>query len=133
MAGIGWRAPVIAGDGVEEAARVLGHLVSDLQVGDVLGPVDHVLTPFLISEYAHAVEDLSDGITIRAGRSAPPTIVHAHKTRLLDRACPEGAGPVARLHLVYDAAYNRPVPAWQALSIVGKVTDDTHAKGGTTW
>jgi hypothetical protein len=108
---------------------VLGHLVSDLEVGDVLGPVDHVLTPFLIREYAHAVEDTSERHQGSSGPIAPPTIVHSHKTRLLDHACPEGAGPVARLHLVYDASYHRMVPASQPLAIVGKV-DERYAHKG---
>jgi len=38
---------------------VLGRWVSDLEVGDVLGPVDHVVTRFLIRAYANAFEDFS--------------------------------------------------------------------------
>jgi hypothetical protein len=108
---------------------VIGHLVSDLEVGDVLGPVDHVVTPFLIREYAHSVEDPSERHHGASGAVAPPTIVHGHKTRLLDHACPEGGGPVARLHLIYDAAYHRTVPASRALSIVGNVDQRYEHKG----
>jgi hypothetical protein len=103
--------------------------VSDLEVGDVLGPVDHVVTPFLIREYAHAVEDSSGRYQEPAGMIAPPTIVHAHKTRLLDHICPEGPGPAARVHLVYDASYHRPVPAGQELSIVAEVSERYERKG----
>ena len=39
---------------------MLGRWVSDLEVGDLLGPVEQVITPFLLREYAHAVEDLSE-------------------------------------------------------------------------
>jgi hypothetical protein len=83
----------------------------------------------LIREYAHAVEDTSERHQGSSGPIAPPTIVHSHKTRLLDHACPEGAGPVARLHLVYDASYHRMVPASQPLAIVGKV-DERYAHKG---
>ena len=122
----------IAGDRrlcVKGGREVLGHSVSDLEVGDVLGPVDHVVTPFLIHEYAHAVEDASERHHASSGAIAPPTIVHGHKTRLLDHACPDGGGPAARLHLVYDALYHRTVPASQELAIVGKV-DERYAHKG---
>jgi hypothetical protein len=66
---------------------LLDRWVSDLQVGDHLGPADHTVTPFLLREYAHPVESSSerrqDG---PAGTIIPPTIVHGHKTRLLAQA-----------------------------------------------
>jgi hypothetical protein len=106
----------------------LGHWVSDLEVGDVLGPVDHAMTPFLVREYAHAVEQSTERYQGPNG-IAPPTIVHGHKTRLLDQACPAGGGPAARLHLIYDAIYHRQVPVSALLSIAGEVTERYERKG----
>jgi hypothetical protein len=109
---------------------LLGRWVSDLEVGDVLGPLDYVVAPFLIREYAHAVEDRSErhlGADIQL--IAPPTIVHTDKLRLFNHACPEGAGPDARLHLVYEATNHKPIPAGQAVSAVGKVTERFERKG----
>lgn len=108
---------------------MLGRYVSDLELGDVLGPVDHVVTPFLIREYAHAVEDVSDRHQGAEGLVAPPTIIHAEKKRLFDSACPEGAGPAARLHLIYDATHHRVIPAGRTLSVVGQVSDRIERKG----
>jgi hypothetical protein len=108
---------------------VLGRWVSDLEVGDLLGPVEQVITPFLLREYAHAVEDRSERYHGDVDTVVPPTIVHAHKTRLLDHVCPEGPGPAARLHLIYDATYHRPTPASRPLSITGEVSDRYEHKG----
>jgi acyl dehydratase len=108
---------------------VLGRWVSDLEVGDVLGPVDHVVTPFLVREYAHAVEETAERHVGVDGLVAPPTMVHGDKKRLFDFACPEGAGPDARLHLVYDATYHKMIPAGRELTVSGEVTDSYEHKG----
>jgi hypothetical protein len=109
---------------------LLGRWVSDLQVGDHLGPMDHAVTPFLLREYAHAVESSSElhqgG---RDGTVIPPTIVHGHKTRLLAQACPAGAGQSARVHLIYDATYHRAIPSPGVLAIAGEVTERDSHKG----
>jgi len=109
---------------------MLGRRVGDLQVGEVLGPVEHLLTPFMVREYAHAVEEFSeryhggdDGTPV-----APPTIVHTDKVRLLDTLCPDRSGP-ARLHLVYDATHHQPVPASRLLSVTGEVSERFERKG----
>ena len=108
---------------------MLGRWVSDLEVGDIVGPVDHVLTPFMIREYAHAVEESAERHQGDDGLVAPPTIVHADKVRVLERVCPGGAGPTARLHLVYDAVHHLPTPASRPLSVTGEVTDRFLHKG----
>lgn len=108
---------------------MLGRWVSDLEVGDVLGPVEQECRPFLIREYAHAVEDTSDRHQGDDGLIAPPTIVHAQKKRVLDHACPEGGEPTARLHLIYDATNHRPIPAGRLISVSGEVTDRYLHKG----
>ena len=108
---------------------MLGRYVSDLEVGDVLGPVEHQVTPMLIREYAHAVENPSERHHGSSRMIAPPTILHAHKALLLDQASPEGAGPSARLHLAYDASYHRLIPSARVLSIAGEVTERYEHKG----
>ena len=112
-----------------EEDMVLGRWVSDLEVGDVLGPVDQVVTPFLLREYAHAVEDASERHQGGDSMVVTPTIVHAHKTRLLDHACPEGPGPAARIHLIYDATYHRITPTSRPLSITAEVSERYLHKG----
>jgi hypothetical protein len=110
------------GGGLDAEGDVLGRWVSDLEVGDVLGPVDHVLTPFLIHEYSHSVEETSER-HLGPDPIAPPTIVHPGKKRLFEAACPEGAGPEARLHLVYDARNHELIPAGSELTLSGEVTE----------
>jgi hypothetical protein len=105
--------------------------MSDLEVGDVLGPVDHELTPFLAREYAHAVEETAERHLGADALLVPPTMVHCSKKRLLDFACPEGPGPDARLHLVYDATYHQVIPAGRQLTIRGEVTECYEHKGRT--
>jgi hypothetical protein len=113
----------------EEEKPLLGRWVSDLEVGDVLGPIEQEVTPFLIREYAHATEDRSERHHDPSGMIAPPTILHGHKARLLEQSCPEGSGPSARLHLVYDATYHRMIPASRVLSIEGEVAERYERKG----
>jgi hypothetical protein len=108
---------------------LLGHWVSDLQVGDVLGPAEHLVTPFLIRELAHAVENQSEWHHGAAGMVALPTIIHPHKAVLLDQACPAGAGPAARLHLEYDAIYHRMIPGSRVVTIAGEVTERYERNG----
>jgi hypothetical protein len=110
--------------------RMLGQKVSDLERGDVLGPVDHLLTPFMVREYAHAVEEFDERHhrPVPEGLLAPPTMVHADKVRLLGMLCPDQTGP-ARLHVVYDATHHQPVPASRVLSVTGTVVDRYDRKG----
>jgi hypothetical protein len=108
---------------------MLGRYVSDLEVGDVLGPMDHEFTPFLVREYAHAVEETAERHLGVETLMAAPTMVHCSKKRLFDVACPAGAGPDARLHLVYDATYHKPIPAGRPLTIRGEVTEQYEHKG----
>ena len=108
---------------------MLGRYVSDLEVGDVLGPLDHTITPFLIREYAHAVEETSERHLGAEGQIATPTILHADKARLFNHFCPRGSGPHARLHLVYDATYHKVIPAGTELTVRGEVTECYEHKG----
>ena len=55
---------------------MLGGYISDLEKGDVFKPVEYVITPFMVSEYAHGVEENSPYFhsAEESGRPAgPPT------------------------------------------------------------
>lgn len=108
---------------------MLHRYVSDLEVGDVLGPVEYLLTPFLIREYAHAVENTSERHTGAADLMAPATIFHGFKGRLFRHACPDGAGPVAMVHTTYHATHHHVVPSSSELSIAGEVADRYERRG----
>jgi hypothetical protein len=103
--------------------------MSDLEVGDKLGPSTHVLTPFLIREYAHSVEDISERHQGAAGLIAPPTFLHAEKKRMLEQACPEGIGPTRRMHLAYDAQQHATIAAGTKVQVTGEVTERFIKKG----
>jgi hypothetical protein len=103
--------------------------MSDLETGDALGPLEQRVSSFLIREYAHAVEEPSERHQGMDDQVATPTIVHAFKKRLLEHACPDGAGPQARLHLVYDATHRAMIPAGAELELSAVVSDRFERKG----
>ena len=115
---------------------MIGRYVSDLQVGDRLGPIEYTITPFLCREYAHGVEDGWDGYHRAASPDVPqllpPTYAHANKIRVFAHACPEGAGPVPRIHVEYDATYHRPVHAGMRVRGTGEVTE-RYVRNGREW
>jgi hypothetical protein len=112
-------------------APVLGRLVSDLQVGDRLPEIEYVASPFMIREYCHGVEESSERFVgaPEAGQLAVPTLVHIDKLRVLDQACPGGAGPVARLHYEYDAVYHRPIAAGARLKVSAQLEERVERNG----
>lgn len=108
---------------------MLGRWMSDLDTGDELAPVHRAVTPFLIREYAHAVEDAADRHQQGPDMIAPPTFIHAEKKRLLEHSCPDGVGPTARMHLSYDAVHHAVIPAGTVITTQGRVTDRFEKKG----
>ena len=70
---------------------MLGGYISDLEKGDVFKPVEYVITPFMVSEYAHGVEESSPyfhSARNPAGRQLrPPTMIHVDKMRILEANC----------------------------------------------
>jgi hypothetical protein len=108
---------------------VLGRWASDLEAGDVLPTVEYVVTPFLVREYCHGVEELSERFHAGDGTAvAPPTFVHTDKIRVLDLACPEPGGP-QRLHYEFDADLIRPVPVGTRVVVTGEVVDRVKVRG----
>jgi len=111
----------------------VGRYVSDLEAGDRLGPVEYVMTPFIVREYAHGVElnhPCFHGDD-PGGHFAPPTLVHTDKLRLFAASCPGGDGPHARLHYEYDATWHAPIPAGARIRTTGVVAERYEKKGRT--
>jgi hypothetical protein len=103
--------------------------VSDLDLGDVLGPVEYTLSAFVVREYCHAVElhhDFFQGIDHPV---MPPTLIHLDKLRLYRHACPAGTGPDARVHVEYDATFHDEVPVGARLRVGGKVSERYMKRG----
>ena len=76
----------------------VGGYTSDLERGDVLGPVEYTMSPFVVREYCHAVELHQDFFQGAQGRDHAADAVHLDKLRLYRHACPHGTGPHARVH-----------------------------------
>lgn len=107
----------------------IGKMVTDLDVGDVLGPVEYTLSPFVVREYCHAVElhhEMFQGVE---GQIMPPTLIHLDKLRLYRHACPLGTGPTARIHYEYDAEILGPVFVGDHLSVKGLISERYTKKG----
>jgi len=69
-----------------------GRYVTDLDQGDVLGPLEYTMSKFVVREYCHANE-LHQDCFQNDVKVAPPTLVHLDKLRLYKHACPAGTGP----------------------------------------
>jgi hypothetical protein len=108
---------------------MIGRYMSDLETGDRLGPIERHITPFLIREYAHAVEDTNERHLGADDQVAQPTLYHPHKLGLLHHACPEGAGPAARMHVSYSAQHHAPMPVGVHVVISGLITDRYERNG----
>ncbi len=107
-----------------------GGVVSDLDKGDVLGPVEYTLSPFVVREYSHAVEMHHPCFQGREGDLVmPPTLIHLDKLRLYKHACPGGTGPSARIHFEYDVEVFEPVRVGDRLSVRGDITDRYQKNG----
>jgi len=109
----------------------VGGYTSDLEPGDVLGPVEYTLSPFVVREYCHAVELHNDVFQHTKGGMMPPTLIHLDKLRLYRHACPKGTGPHARIHYEYDATFHAPVPVGERLSVGGRVAERFVKRGRT--
>jgi hypothetical protein len=107
----------------------LGGYVSDLDIGDRIGPLEYVMSPFIVREYCHANELHHDFFQGSINQIAPPTLVHLDKLRLYRHGCPKGTGPDARIHYEYDAIIHHEVRAGERLSVTGEVTERYMRKG----
>lgn len=106
-----------------------GLMVTDLNVGDILGPLEYTLSPFVVREYCHAVELHQECFQGIDDQIMPPTLIHLDKLRLYRHACPGGTGPTARIHYEYDAEILGEVRVGDRLSVVGEITERFTKKG----
>jgi hypothetical protein len=107
----------------------VGKYTSDLERGDVLGPVEYTLSPFVVREYCHAVELHQDCFQGTKDQIMPPTLIHLDKLRLYRHACPLGTGPHARVHIEYDATFHEAVHVGDRLRVGGTVSDRYEKRG----
>lgn len=106
-----------------------GRYVTDLDLGDVLGPVEYTLSSFVIREYSHIVEMHHECFQGADDLIMPPTLIHLDKLRLYNAACPAGTGPTARIHYEYDAEVFAPARVGDRLSVIGRIKDRYVKKG----
>ncbi|PZW51086.1 hypothetical protein C8P66_101304 [Humitalea rosea] len=99
-----------------------GRYTSDLEQGEILGPVEVVISPFMVREYCHATELHQPCFQDDPQPIVPPSMVHLEKLRLYTLYCPEGCGPNARVHYCFDARWHAPVRAGQTLLVQGLVS-----------
>ena len=112
----------------------IGRFVSDLEEGDILESVVYVLSPFMVREYCrgageHAESFHGPSVDGSEPQQVPPTLIHIDKFRLLDRTCPGGPGPNARIHYEYHATHHRPVPIGEQLRASGRVARRYERRG----
>lgn len=105
----------------------IGGYASDLEEGDVLEPIVYELTPFIVREYCHGVEEDSELFHSPAEATGGeqymvPTLTHIEKIRILKHNCPGGAGPSARIHFEYHARHHAPVIVGTRLRVTGQVS-----------
>lgn len=108
-----------------------GRYTSDLDTGDMMGPVEFKLSPFVVREYAHGNEMHHAFFQDTDHPPVPPTLVHLQKLRLYTHACPAGTGPQARVHVEYDATWHDKVPSGELLRVSGRVAQRYLKRGRT--
>lgn len=106
-----------------------GGVVTDLDKGDKLGPIEYTLSHFVMREYSHAVEMHHPCFQDDNPLLMPPTLIHLDKLRLYAAACPKGTGPTARIHYEYDCEIFEPVHPGDVVEVSGEVTDRFTKKG----
>lgn len=102
-----------------------GRYVSDLQVGDDLESVDYIMTPFVVREYCHGIGEYREEFHSDrplGGQLVPPTLSHIDKIRLLQRNCPDGPGPSARIHYRFQTWHHGLVEVGSRLRARGRVS-----------
>jgi hypothetical protein len=109
----------------------LGRYTADLEPGDDLGRLEYVVTPFVVREYCHSVQNDQEILQSDAEgpQHWPVPLVHIDKLRLFARECPGGSGPTARIHYEFRATWSEPIKVGDKVVAVGRVTDRYTRKG----
>ena len=98
-----------------------GRYTSDLQEGDRFDAVEVVISPFQVREYCHANEMHFPCFQDEPNPIVPPTMAHLEKLRFYSIHCPEGCGPNARVHYIFDTRWHAPIRAGEILVVEGEV------------
>lgn len=111
----------------------IGRYVSDLEAGDALEPVRYTMTPFVVREYCHGVDEPAEEFhsDLHGAQLVPPPLTHIDKIRLYKHNCPEGAGPDARIHFRFHTRHHRPIPVGVELEVSGAVVSKEQRRGRT--
>lgn len=119
---------------------MLGKTIAHLETGDVFEPIRYVLTPFICSEYAHAMEDTTEWYYSAAApfdrQLRPPSMIHADKMRLLEANCYEERRMAgirtddARIHYEYHAQHHSPAFVGEELIVSGRIEERYIKRGG---
>ena len=110
---------------------MLGGYISDLEAGDVFDPVEYVLTAFMVSEYAHGVEESWEWFhSFRAPGGRQMRILE--KNCLKEQRVGGAKGPHARIHYEYFARQHSPAYVGERLVVSGRITD-RYVKRGRTY
>lgn len=119
---------------------MLGKTIGDLETGDVFAPIRYTVTPFICSEYAHAMEDTTEWYYSAAApfdrQLRPPTMIHADKMRILEENCNDErriAGVhtgEARIHTEYHAKHHSPAFVGEELVVSGGIVERYTKRGG---
>lgn len=111
----------------------LGRYVSDLEAGDVLAPVTYVMTPFIVREYCHGVDEFAEEFHRELPRYGaqlvPPPLAHIDKIRLIKKNCPDGPGPHARIHYQFHTRQHKLTPVGVSLTASGVIARRYERKG----
>lgn len=120
---------------------MLGGYISDLEPGDEFKPVEYELTPFIVSEYAHSVEETCEWFhsnrTPTGRQMRPPTMIHVEKMRILEENCLKErrvsgeTGPDARVHYEYHAVQHSVAHVGERLRVSGRIVDKYVKRGRT--
>ncbi len=107
----------------------LGRYTSDLEPGDVLGPVDYVMSKFVVREYCHAVEMHQACFQERDIPYAPSDTSPPEQAAPLPPCLPARRGTSARVHIEYDATIHAGVPVGVPLRVKGRVAERLIKRG----
>lgn len=118
---------------------MLGGYIHDLEKGDVFKPIQYVLTPFMVSEYAHSLEQNCEFFHSAKGPGGrqirPPTMIHADKMRILEENCTKErriagqAAPDWRIHFEYHAKHHSLAYVGETIVVSGRIVDKYVKRG----
>ncbi|GAA5146056.1 hypothetical protein GCM10025768_04110 [Microbacterium pseudoresistens] len=113
----------------------IGRYVSDLEVGDELRSVTYEMTPFIVREYCHGIDEHAEefhrAIEPFGAQLVPPPMTHIDKIRLIKENCPDGPGPNARIHYQFHSTHHKPIPVGATLVASGVIARKYEKKGRT--